>query len=72
MEELLKLHDKAKEIVQSNLSWEAKYDIIFSEVLAKRVYEIARGFSYYDPDSSYEADVMAFYNAFTDYITEGE
>lgn len=69
--ELLELHMKAKEIVESNVSWEAKYDLIFSENLSKRVFQIARGFSYYDPDSSYEDDVMAFHNAFTNYITEG-
>lgn len=71
MEELLELHDKAKEIVQSNLSWEAKYDLIFSEKLSKCVFKIARGFEYYDPDSSYKDDVMAFYNAFTRYVTGG-
>lgn len=68
MEELLNLHMKAREIVESNLSWEAKYDLVFSETLSKRVFQIARGFDYYDPDSSYEADVMAFYTAFTLYV----
>lgn len=66
--ELLELHMKAKEIVESNLSWEAKYDLIFSEQLSKRVFQIARGFDYYDPDTTYEEDVMAFYDAFTLYV----
>lgn len=69
--ELLELHMKAKEFVESDLSWEAKYDLIFSETLSKRVFQIARGFDYYDPDSSYKDDVMAFYNAFTRYVVGG-
>ena len=69
---LLELHDNATQIVESNLSWEAKYDLIFSPNLSRKVFDICRGFDYYDPDTTYEEDVMAFYNAFTEYLTDKE
>lgn len=69
--ELKELYYKAKEIVDSDISWEAKYDMIFSEDISQQFFKLASSFTYYDPDTSYEEDVMAFYNAFTDYITEG-
>ena len=65
---LLELHDNATQIVNSDLSWEAKYDLIFSPNLSRKVFDIASGMSYYDPDTTYEEDVMAFYNAFTEYV----
>lgn len=68
MEKLLELHDNATQIVNSDLSWEAKYDLIFSPNLSRKVFDIASGMSYYDPDTTYEEDVMAFYNAFTEYV----
>lgn len=71
MNKLLEIYHEAKSIIESNLSWEAKYDMIFSEDISQRLFKLASSFTYYDPDTSYEEDVMAFYNAFTDYITEG-
>ena len=68
MEKLLELHDNATQIVNSDLSWEAKYDLIFSANLSRKVFDIAIGFDYYDPDTTYEEDVMAFYYAFTEYL----
>ena len=67
MENLLELHDNAAQIVNSDLSWEAKYDLIFSPNLSGKVFKICR-LDYYDPDTTYEEDVMAFYNAFTEYL----
>lgn len=43
----------------SNLSWEEKYELIFS---------LDRpDFEYYDPDTSYEEDVIALVRAWTEY-----
>ena len=58
-----KIYERAKRIIASDLEWEEKYDMIFSE-------EISRKFSldYYDPDTSYEEDVMAFMNALDEYM----
>lgn len=62
-EEKKKIYERAKRIIASDLEWEEKYDMIFSE-------EISRKFSldYYDPDTSYEEDVMAFMNALDEYM----
>lgn len=62
-EEKKKIYERAKRIIASDLDWEEKYDMIFSE-------EISRRFSldYYDPDTSYEEDVIAFMNALGEYM----
>lgn len=66
-QEKSKLYDKAKNIIASNLPWDEKYDFIFSK-------EISHNFSldYYDPDTSYEEDVMAFMNALDQYMEENK
>ncbi len=71
--ELLDIYAEAKEIYNSGISWKAKYDLIFSDRISKRV-----RFDYYDPDTSYpavmttyEEDVTAFVMAFHDYMTNG-
>jgi len=58
-----KIHERAKRIVASDLEWSNKYDMIFSE-------DISGLFSldYYDPDTSYEEDIMAFMRALDDYM----
>ena len=62
-----KIYERAKRIIDSDLPWEDKYDMIFSE-------EISRKFSldYYDPDTSYQEDVMAFMGALDDYMRKQE
>lgn len=59
----LEVYHKAKEIVASTLSWEEKYDKIFSEEISQQF-----SFEYYDPDTSYQEDVMAFMNALDEYM----
>jgi hypothetical protein len=61
--ELKEVYREAKEIYDSSILWEAKYDLIFSERISKKV-----SFSWYDPDTSYEEDVTAFMNAFDYYM----
>lgn len=62
-EEKKRIYERAKKIIASDLEWQEKYDMIFSE-------EISRKFSlnYYDPDTSYEEDVMAFMDALDEYM----
>lgn len=62
-----RIYERSKRIINSDLSWEDKYDMIFSE-------EISRNFSldYYDPDTSYQEDVMAFMGALDDYMRKQE
>jgi len=66
-EEKKVIYEKAKRIIASDLDWEEKYDIIFSE-------EISSKFSlkYCDPDTSYEEDVLAFMDALDEYMTKQE
>jgi hypothetical protein len=56
-------------IYNSDLDWETKYDLIFSENVSKYVFRTIR-LDYYDPDTSYEEDVTAFVNAFNDKMAE--
>ena len=65
--ELQRLYFKAESIVKSDMSWEAKYDMIFSPEISQRVFKLVR-LNYYDPDTTYEEDVMAFFDAFKEYL----
>ena len=65
--ELQRLYFKAESIIKSDMSWEEKYELIFSPEISQKVFEIVR-FDYYDPDTTYEEDVMAFYNAFKQHL----
>jgi hypothetical protein len=62
---LVKIYQKARQILESELSWEKKYDLIFSEEISKQV-----SFDWCDPDMDYEDDVKAFMSAFEIYIEE--
>ena len=63
-QELIKIYNKAKIIVASTLSWEAKYDLIFSEEISRKV-----RFDWCDPDTSYQEDVEAFMKGFDEYMS---
>lgn len=56
------LHKEVNQIFNSDLSWEVKFELIFSENIADQIYSIIQ-LDYYDPDTSYEEDVRAFVNA---------
>lgn len=47
------------------LDWDEKYDMCWKVKFKMEEYT---SFDYYDPDGSYEADFMAFYNAAKDKI----
>jgi len=61
--ELKQLHKRAKRIIASDLEWNQKYDLIFSEEMSDKV-----KFDWYDPDMDYEDDVMAWMNGFDEYM----
>lgn len=53
-----------KAIVENpNLDWNEKYDFVFSEHISKQIFKALPELSYYDSDSGYEDDVLAFYHA---------
>ena len=70
--ELARLRDWATDIVNTPANWETKYDRIFCDELSNRVYKLDRNFSYYDPDTSYEEDCLAFVHALKDRVAELE
>ncbi len=58
-EEKKGIYDRAKRIVASDLPWNEKYDMIFSNEISGNF-----NFDWYDPDMDYEDDVLAFMSAF--------
>ena len=63
----VEIYQRAKRIIASDLEWEDKYDMIFSDEISKKV-----NFNWYDPDTSYEEDVLAFMSAFDEYMEKQE
>lgn len=55
--------DAAENIVSSTKTWKEKYNLIFSEEISKAFLAVCPSFEYYDPDCSYEDDVLAWFNA---------
>jgi len=62
-EHFLILHRMAHDILQADVSWEDKYDLIFSEYVSIEALALF-SFEWVDPDSTYEEDVTAFMKAF--------
>jgi len=62
---LKKKHFLAKLIIESpTLDWKEKYNLIFSDKMSAKLQGL---FTYHDPDTSYEEDVMVWWNAFNEY-----
>jgi hypothetical protein len=67
-EKLKRLHKKANDIYNHTfLTWEEKYHQIFSDDVSKKVFELI-SLDYYDPDTDYDEDVIAFMTAFNERI----
>lgn len=68
------LSSSVDRIIESDLSWEDKYGLIFSDVLSRKVFEVFLElnlkFEYYDPDASYEEDVNVFAWALKERVNE--
>ena len=71
-EELQNFYEKLskweEEAVLGELSWEDLYDIVFSKKVSKRIYKILPNFTWYDPDTTYQEDVVAFITQFKEYF----
>jgi hypothetical protein len=50
------------------LAPEDKYDVVFSDMISRKIHKLLPDFEYYDPDASYEEDYMAFINALKHYV----
>ena len=57
-------------IYESNISWEIKYHLIFSDEVSGVLNKIP--LDYYDPDTSYQEDVMAYIAAIKEKLVEIE
>lgn len=66
----IRLADEALRIKESNVSWETKYALIFSYNVAGEIRKTHIDFEWYDPDTSYQEDVVAFVNAVTERANE--
>jgi len=54
---------------RSDLSWMARYDIIFSDRgIAPRIQQAFPGFRHQSPDMDYDDDVRAYLRQFEDYL----
>lgn len=71
--EVFALRDECNAILQSNHDWHTKYDMVFSDVIFQRIFELTALNSYpkpdptiyvhCDPDTTYEEDTRAFVDA---------
>lgn len=59
----VELADLAKEIVETNMSWKTKYELVFSDDIRGGISDTDIYFDWLDPDTTYEADVLAYVNA---------
>lgn len=65
--EKVAIYERAKKIAACDLSWKEKYDMIFSKEISHKL-----DFDYYNPDSDYDDDVLAFMNGFDEYMKKQE
>lgn len=62
-QDFIALADKAVAICDSDASWETKFDLIFSAEISQAIFETRVKFDYYDPDTSYQEDVITYVSA---------
>lgn len=62
---LKELFSFVERTVSSDLSGEDQYGLVFNKSCSAAIMSLYE-FEYYEPDTSYEDDVMAFYFAFKD------
>ena len=60
---LLYLYGQVKRIIESDISWRAKYDLIFSSEISERL-----SFQWADPNGDYKDDILAFKTGFDEYM----
>lgn len=66
---LIKLHFKMNQIFSSNrLSWEEKYDRIFSNKVSKKIHRLI-DLDYHYANLSYEEDATSFVTAVNEYVS---
>ena len=75
-QEIIKINTNVQKLIVEDIDWEVKYDLIFCNAVSKNIFnlfkEIGIFFDYYDPDTSYQEDSLAFSNALNDKIEQLE
>lgn len=67
---IVEINSKVQEIIScENLCWEQKYNRIFSDQISRKVHKLIY-LDYYDPDTSYKEDVLAFAEALKNYTEQ--
>jgi hypothetical protein len=69
LDNLKNLQAQVNQIFESNVSWEVKYDLIFSKHLSGKINDLIT-LDYYDPDTDYKEDVTAFVTALNDKLQD--
>lgn len=73
-QQLVSLNIKVQRLIEEEIDWEMKYDLIFSKDISRKVFDLFEELNlkldYYDPDSSYEEDIKAFAYALDDKMKE--
>lgn len=70
IKKFIKLTNLAQKIMNSEADWETKYDLIFSDMIIVKINKTGIGVDWYDPDTTYEADVRAYVDALVEKATE--
>lgn len=70
IKKFIKLTNLAQKIMNSEADWETKYDLIFSDMIIRKVDKTGINIAWYDPDTTYEADVRAYVDALVEKATE--
>jgi maltooligosyltrehalose synthase len=70
IKKFIKLTNLAQKIMNSEADWETKFDLIFSDMIITKIRKIDISIDWYDPDTSYEADVKAYVYALIEKATE--
>jgi hypothetical protein len=62
MLKFIQLVREAQRIVELDIAWDMKYNLIFSDEISGRLLTLYH-FDWYDPDTSYEEDIRHFVDA---------
>jgi hypothetical protein len=69
--ELHRVDNYLKMLVEDATDWGITYDLVFSvynKVVHPLLEDLGLSFTYADPDSTYEEDVLAFVNTFNEFV----
>lgn len=68
--EFIRLARAAQTICESEATWKTKFSLVFSEYLSGELQDLSVDFDWYDPDTTYEEDVLAFCRAINEKADE--